>query len=76
MLLVMSQDDLNNKTMKKFQREMSKAGQDATKLESEDLNASFSSNSETERERSSNRRPTAGQAHETKHFKKRSEIPS
>jgi hypothetical protein len=72
----MSQDEFENKTIKKFQREMSKAGQNAEKIESHDVNAFFSSNSETEREKSSKRRPTGTQDREPKNYRKKKDVPS
>jgi hypothetical protein len=71
----MSQDVPENKSMKKLQREMSKAGQNAEKMESDDVNSSFSNNSETEREKSSIRKPTGAQDKEPKTYKNRKEIP-
>jgi hypothetical protein len=71
----MSQRELENKSIKKFQREMSKAEQKAEKMESQDVNASFSNNSETEREKSSIRKPTGAQDREPKTYKKRKDIP-
>ena len=71
----MSQDTLENKNMKKLQREMSKAGQTAEKMTKQDVNASFSNNSETEREKSSIRKPTGAQDREPKTYKKRKDIP-
>ena len=70
----MSQDTFENKTGKKLQREMSKAGQMADKIKERDVNASFSKNSETEREKSSVRKPT-GTGDKVKSLKKRKEIP-
>jgi hypothetical protein len=54
---------------------MSKAEQKAEKMESQDVNASFSNNSETEREKSSIRKPTGAQDREPKTYKKRKDIP-
>ena len=71
----MSQDIPETKSMKKFQRELSKAGQTAEKMQEQDVNASFSNNSETEREKSSVRNPTGAQSKETKTYKKRKDIP-
>ena len=48
-------------TMKKLEKERSKAGQEQTELVSEDVNSSFSKNSETEREKTSKRLPTGSQ---------------
>jgi hypothetical protein len=70
----MSQDALENKTSKKLQREMSKAGKTADKIEETDVTASFSKNSETEREKSSVREPT-GTADKVKTLKKRKDLP-
>jgi hypothetical protein len=72
----MSQIEYNNKSKKKLQREMSKAGQEVKKMQSEDVNASFSDNSETERERTSNRKPTGSNEKNSKTYKKRKQIPS
>jgi hypothetical protein len=72
----MSQIEYNNKSKKKLQREMSKAGQQVKKMQSEDINASFSDNSETEREKASNRRPTGSNERNPKTYKKKKEIPS
>jgi hypothetical protein len=44
-------------------------------MESNDVNTSFSKNSETEREKSSIRKPTGAQDKEPKTYKKRKEIP-
>jgi hypothetical protein len=71
----MSQDTLENKNLKKLQREMSKAGQAEEKMQTQDVNASFSKNSETEREKSSIRKPTGAQDREPKTYKKRKDIP-
>lgn len=71
----MSRDTPENKNMKKLQREMSKAGQTAEKMQTQDINASFSNNSETEREKSSIRKPTGAQDREPKTYKKRKDIP-
>jgi hypothetical protein len=71
----MSQDTPETKNMKKLQRELSKAGQEAEKMQAQDVNASFSSNSETEREKSSTRKPTGAQDREPKTYKKRKDIP-
>jgi hypothetical protein len=71
----MSQDMAETKSMKKLQRELSKAGQTAEKMQKEDVNASFSNNSETEREKSSTRKPTGAQEREPKTYKKRKDIP-
>jgi len=71
----MSQDTAETKNTKKMQRELSKAGQMAEKMQTRDVNASFSSNSETEREKSSRRRPTGAHKREPKTYKKRKDIP-
>lgn len=71
----MSQDTPETKNMKKLQRELSKAGQAAEKMQAQDVNASYSSNSETEREKSSKRRPTGAHEKEPKTYKKRKDIP-
>ena len=72
----MSENEANTGDEKKFQREMSKAGQEVKKLESEDPNAHFSNNSETEREKTSNRKPTGTNETDTKTYRKRKQIPS
>lgn len=72
----MSTNKANPKYIKKIQREMSKVGQEVKKMQSEDVNASFSKNSETEREKTSNRKPTASNEINSKTYKKRKEIPS
>jgi hypothetical protein len=72
----MSKNEVNTGYEKKFQREMSKAGQEIKKLESEDLNAHFSNNSESEREKTSNRKPTGTNESDTKTYKKRRQILS
>ena len=71
----MSEIEVNTE-VKKFQREMSKSGQEVKKMESEDPNASFSKNSETEREKTSNRKPTGSNEVNTKTYKKRKQVPS
>jgi hypothetical protein len=71
----MSQDTPENKNMKKLQREMSKAGHTAEKMQTQDINASFSNNSETEREKSSIRKPTGAQYSKPKTYKKRKDAP-
>jgi hypothetical protein len=70
----MSQDTPETKNMKKMQRELSKAGQEAEKMQAQDVNASFSSNSETEREKSSKRKPTGTKDREPKIYRKRKDI--
>ena len=72
----MSQDIFENKSAKKLQREMSKAGQTEDKMEERDVNTSFSKNSETEREKSSIRKPTGAQDRGPKNYKKRRDIPA
>jgi hypothetical protein len=67
----MSQIEYNSKSKKKLQREMSKAGQQVKKMQSEDVNASFSDNSETEREKTSNRKPTGSNERNPKTYKRR-----
>lgn len=69
----MSQDTPENKSVKKLQREMSKAGQTAEKMRAKD--ASFGKNSETEREKSSIRKPTGAENREPKSYKRRKDIP-
>lgn len=71
----MSQDISENKSAKKLQREMSKAGQVAEKMSAQDVNASISKNSETEREKSSVRKPTGTEDREPKTFKKTKDLP-
>jgi hypothetical protein len=71
----MSQDTPETKNMKKLQRELSKAGQEAEKMQAQDVNASFSSNSETEREKSSTRKPTGAHDRGPITYKKRKDIP-
>ena len=44
-------NEFNNKYFKKRQRELSKTGQEEQEIMSRDLNASYSDNSETEREK-------------------------
>jgi hypothetical protein len=68
--------EINNKYMKKRQREMSKAGQEEQEIVSRDLNASFSDNSETEREKDFARGATAFEDNNPKTYKKRSDVPS
>jgi hypothetical protein len=68
-------NEINTKYMKKMQREMSKARQDQQKIESQDLNA-FSDNSETEREKTSVRKPTGSDVREQKNYKRRKNVPS
>jgi hypothetical protein len=72
----MSENSASTKYIKKMQREMSKVGQEVKKMQSEDVNASFSDNSETEREKTSNRKPTGSNEGNSKTYKKRREIPS
>ena len=68
--------ELNTKYMNKVQREMSKPAQEEQKMESQDLNASFSDNSETEREKTSVRRPTGLDDRKPKNYKRRKSVPS
>lgn len=72
----MSENDANAKNIKKMHREMSKVGQEVKKMQSEDINASLSENSETEREKTSNRKPTGSNEIKSKTYKKRNEISS
>jgi hypothetical protein len=55
---------------------MSKAGQDVKKMQSEDANTHFSNNSETEIEKTSNRKPTGSNEINTKTYKKQKQVPS
>lgn len=71
----MSQDTPEVKNVKKLQREMSKAGQTVEQMRAQDVNASFSKNSETEREKSSIRKPTGAEDRQPKSYKKRRDIP-
>lgn len=72
----MSENETNTAYVKKLQREMSKAGQEVKKLQFEDPNASFSDGSETEREKTSNRKPTGSNGTKQKTYKKRKQVPS
>lgn len=54
---------------------MSKAGQLAEKMQAQDVNASLSKNSETEREKSSIRKPTGSESRDAKSYKKRKDLP-
>ena len=75
----MSQTEANesdNKYLKKRQREMSKSGQEEQEIMSRDLNASFSHNSETEREKDFARDATGSQNNNPKNYKKRKNVPS
>ncbi|HET6727263.1 MAG TPA: hypothetical protein VFH19_04450 [Nitrososphaeraceae archaeon] len=67
----MSQNEVSTKYMKRLQREMSKVGQELKEMESHDLNASFSDNSETEREKTSIRKATGFNETSPKNYKKR-----
>ena len=69
-------NEFNNKYLKKRQREMSKAGQEEREIVSSDLNASFSDNSETEREKDFARGATGFEDNNPKTYKKRSDVPS
>ena len=69
-------NETDNKYWKKRQREMSKAGQEEQEIVSHDLNASFSRNSETEREKDFSRGATGFEDKSPKTYKKRSDVPS
>ena len=69
-------NEINNKYLKKRQREMSKSGQEEQEIMSRDLNASFSHNSETEREKDFARDATGSEDNNPKTYKKRTHIPS
>jgi hypothetical protein len=60
-LMSRDSDVQTSDTMKKLEKERSKAGQEQEELVSEDVNSSFSKNSETEREKTPKRLPTGSQ---------------
>jgi len=67
----MSKEEVNIGQVKKLQRQMSKAGQDARDIDSEDPGTNVSNNSETEREKTSYREPTGSNNRGKKTYKKR-----
>jgi len=66
----------DNKYLKKRQREMSKSWQEEQEIMSRDHNASYSRNSETEREKDFARGATGFEDKNPKTYKKKSDVPS
>ena len=71
----MSQNELESRYMKKFQRKMSKAGHKDI-MKNQEINTSISYNSETERENGSSLKPIALNEISLKAYYKKKKIPS